>query len=129
MSTPYPQRWYQCTLCRESTQHAIVGNRLLSRCDVMRLPNEPPPVFSWRCAAHRRYKMRPASAIWASAQGDLCFTLVCGHPVQWVFRGERGYSSALVEWGLATGELRLDRRQRCYQCGDLESEAERATGH
>jgi hypothetical protein len=28
----------------------------------MQLPADHLPVFSWRCAAHRRYKMREASA-------------------------------------------------------------------
>jgi hypothetical protein len=54
-----------------------------------------------------------ASAIWANEWGDLCFTLVCGHGVQYIFRGEWGYTQALIERGLATGELRLGRRQRC----------------
>jgi hypothetical protein len=60
--------------------------------------------------------------MWANEHGDFCFTLVCGRGVQWIFRGEWGYTQVLVERGLATGDLRLDRRQRCSQCGDLESE-------
>jgi hypothetical protein len=71
MNTPYPQRWHTCALCRESTQHAVCGNRLLSRWDIMRLPDDHPPVHSWRCAAHRRYTMREASAIWGTEEGDL----------------------------------------------------------
>jgi hypothetical protein len=124
MNIRYPQRWYTCALCHESTQHAIAGNRLLSRWDVARLPADHPPVFSWRCAAHRRYKMREASAVWATELGDLCFTLVCGHHVQWVFRGVWGYTPAQVEKGLATHQIKLERGQRCYLCGDLESEGQ-----
>jgi hypothetical protein len=124
MSTPYPQRWYTCALCHESTQHAITGNRPLSRRDVMRLPADHPPMFSWRCAAHRRSKMLEASAVWASELGDLCFTLVCGHQVQWVFRGVWGYAPMQVQQGLATHQIRLEQRQRCDHCGDLERESE-----
>jgi hypothetical protein len=124
MSIRYPQRWYKCAMCQESPQHAVAGNRLLSRWDVMRLPTDHPPVYSWRCTAHRHYKMRPASAIWANDYGDLCFRLVCGHQVQWVFREEWGYTQAMIERGLAARELKLERRQRCYQCGDLEQERE-----
>ena len=68
LSTPHSLRWYRCTICSQSTQHAIVCNRLLSHWDVQRLLNDPPPVHSWRCEAHRRYKMRPASAIWVNKQ-------------------------------------------------------------
>lgn len=32
--------------------------------------------------------------------------------------GEWGYTQAMIERGLATGELRLDRRRRCSTCGD-----------
>ena len=42
------QRWYKCALCRASTQHAVVGNRLLSCWDVQRLPTDHPPE-AWRC--------------------------------------------------------------------------------
>jgi hypothetical protein len=31
-----------------------------------------------------------------------------------------GNTQTLIKHSLATGELRLDRCQRCYQCGDLE---------
>jgi len=117
-----PQRWYECVLCREPTQHAVCGNRLLSRWEIMRLPAEEPPASSWRCAAHRPYKLRAANAVWASVLGDLCFRLVCGHVVQCVFRGEWGYTQAMIERGLTTGELRLDQRRRCFTCGDLEQE-------
>jgi hypothetical protein len=67
--------------------------------------------------------------VWANEQGDLCFPLVCGHQAQWVVRNAWGYTPALAERSLATEELGLDRRQRCYACGDRESEAERAIGH
>lgn len=123
MSIRYPQRWYQCALCQESTQHAVAGNRLLSRWDVMRLPADHPPAFSWRCAAHRHYKLRAATAIWANEHGDLCFRLTCGHQVQCVFRDEWGYTQAMIERGLKTGELRLDKHRRCFACGDQESES------
>ncbi len=122
-----PQRWYKCVLFHESTQHALAGNRPLSRWDVARLPSEGAPTVSWRCHHHRRCKLRPASMVWANEYGDLCFTLVCGHQAQLVFRGEWSYTPALVERGLATGALRLERRQRGSACGDLERE-ERTNG-
>jgi hypothetical protein len=95
----------------------------------MRLSADPPPVCSWRCATHRRYTMREASAVWANELGDLYFTLVCGHQVQWVFRGVWGSTPVQVEKGLATHQIKLNRRQRCYLCRDQESEAKHATEH
>lgn len=89
--------------------------------DIMRLPRDHPPVCSWRCATHRRHKLREASIVWAS---ELCFTLVCGHQVQGVFRGVWGYTPAQVQKGLATDQIELDRLQRCYLCGDAEREKE-----
>jgi hypothetical protein len=65
--------------------------------------------------------MREASAVHANEHGDLIYSLTCGHEVQWVFRGIWGYTPALISRGLATRQLRLDRRQRCYLCGDQET--------
>lgn len=113
-------RWHPCAICQESTQQALVGNCLLSRWDVQRLPAEAAPPVSWRCHHHRRCKLRPASTMWANEHGDLCCMLTCGHQVQWVFRGEWAYTPEMVQRGLATGELRLDKRRRCFTCGDLE---------
>lgn len=120
MSIRYPQRWYPCERCQEVTQHAIVGNRLLSRWDVARLPADGAPAVSWRCAAHRRYKMRSAAAMWANQYGDLCSRLVCGHQTCWIFRDDFAYTQRMIERGLATGELQLAKRQRCFVCADLE---------
>lgn len=72
-----------------------------------------PAVYSWRCEPHRRSTMQNV-AVWAKEQGDLCFTLVCGHQVQWVCRGQWGSTQALVEQGQATGQVQLKRCQRCF---------------
>lgn len=120
------QHWQPCAICQVWTQHALVGNRVLSHWEVQRLPSESLPAISWRCHHHRRCKLRAASAIWANDLGDHCCTLVCGHQVQWIFRDEWGYTPEMVKRGLATGELRLDKRHRCYACGDLESETSHA---
>lgn len=120
-----PQCWQHCAICGAPTQDAVVGNRLLSHWTVQHLPAESAPAVSWRCQQHRGYKMRTASAVWANEQGDLCFTLVCGHQAHWVFRGQWGYTPAMVMRGLETGQMRLDQRQRCYQCADLARESER----
>lgn len=61
MSIHYPQRWYTCALCQESTQHAVAGNRLLSRWDMLRLPSIPLPMFSQRNAELAR--RCPSSAL------------------------------------------------------------------
>jgi hypothetical protein len=37
------QRWQPCAICQAPTQHALAGNRMLSRWDVQRLPKAPPP--------------------------------------------------------------------------------------
>lgn len=118
MKSWYPPRSQPCAICHTATEYAVVGNRLLSRWDVHRLPAAGVPSLSWRCELHRRYKMRPASAVCTNEYGDLCFTLICGHTSQWVFRGQWAYTPALVEQGLATGQIRLDQRHRCFICGD-----------
>jgi hypothetical protein len=118
-----PRQWDRCALCLEPAEHAIVGNRLLWGVDVRRLPTEGVPSISWRCIQHQRYKMRPASVVWASELGDLFFLLTCGHQVQGVFRGRLAYTPALVERDVATRQIRLDQRQRCYLCADLERES------
>ena len=122
MNTSYSQRWHPCALCRTSTQQAVVGKRLLLRWDVARLSTPLQPAVSWRCASHRLYKLRAATAIWSNEYGDLCFRLTCGHQVHWVFRGEWAYTQTMIERGLATGELRFDNYRRCYACGEKESE-------
>ena len=120
------QHWHPCAICQTATQHAISGNRVLSHGEVQGLPSEGAPDVSWRCHHHRRCKLRAASVVWANAYGDLCFMLECGRQTQWVFRGEWGYTPTMVERGVDSGQINLDRRQRCYVCGDLESEAKRA---
>ena len=123
------QHWYPCAICQVLTQHALVGNRVLSHGEVQRLPSEGVPAISWRCHHHRRCKLRAASAVWANELGDRCFVLACGHQTHWVFRGEEGYTPALVEHGVQTGQMKLDQRQRCYACGDQESEAKHSPEH
>lgn len=118
------QQWHPCAICQASTQHALVGNRVLSRWEVLRLPSEDAPAVSWRCHHHRRCKLRAASVVWANAQGDLCFVLACGHQAHWICRGERSYTAALVERDVDSGQINLARRQRCYACGDLERESQ-----
>jgi hypothetical protein len=113
----------RCSVCRGSTKHAIVGNRLLWLADVYRLPREGMPSLEWRCEGHQRYKLRQSSAVRATELGDLVFTLTCGHQVHGVFRGRLAYTPALVERGVATRQLRLDQDQRCYLCADEERES------
>ena len=124
MKPHYPPRWHPCALCQEPTQHAVVDNRLLSRWEVQRLPAEAAPPVSWRCHHHRRCMLRPASAIWANAHGDLCFMLECGHQTQWIFRGEWSYTPTMVERGVDSGQINLELRQRCYACVDAERAGE-----
>ena len=69
------QPWRPCAICHVPTQHALVGNRVLSRREVQRLPSEGVPALSWRCHHHRRWKLRAANTLWADALGDLCCTL------------------------------------------------------
>ena len=113
-----------CTICGAPAQHALCGNRVLFRSDVARLPTDHAPAVFWRCAAHRRYQLRQASAVRASALGDLVSTLTCGHEVVGVFRGPWDYTPAKLKRGLLTGQIRLDQPQRCYRCGDREGESE-----
>lgn len=115
-------QWQHCAICHEPTQQALCGNRFLSRWSVWLLPREQVPAVSWRCKQHARYKKRTATAVRAGALGDLIFTLACSHEVHWVFRGEGAYTPARVEQALTTRQIRLDRPQRCYLCGDLEQE-------
>lgn len=118
------QPWHPCAICRASTQHALVGNRVLSHREVQRLPSEGVPAPSWRCHHHRRCKLRAASVVWANVQGDLCFVLECGHQTHWIFRGEWSYIAAMVERDVDSGQINLARCQRCYACGDVERESE-----
>ena len=117
------QHWQPCAICRAPAQEAVCGNRLLSRWDVWQLPRERVPAVSWRCERHRRYKMRATLGVRATEDGDLLFSLVCGHKVCWVFRGQWAYTPAMIERAIATRQIRLNRRQRCYACGGQESEA------
>jgi hypothetical protein len=87
---------------------------------VQRLPAEQAQVSSWHCQDHQHYQMHTASAVQASVQGDLIYTLACGHEVQRVFRGVCGYTPAMISRGLAIRQIRLDQSQRCSVCGDLE---------
>lgn len=119
------QRWQPCAICQAPTQHALAGNRILSRWDVQCLPVEDAPSVSWRCHHHRRCKMRAATVVWANTDGDLCFMLACGHQTRWVFRREGRYTPALVERGVESGQINLEQRQRCFLCGDVVSESER----
>lgn len=119
------QRWQPCALCRTPTQYAVAGNRLLSRWDIQHLPAVGIPALSWRCEQHRRYKLRAPSIVWATADGDLCFMLACGHQTHQVCRDRWAYTSALVERGVDTGHINLERRRRCYACADVEREGER----
>src|ERR1051326_3167484 len=120
MKTWYPPSWRDCAICRVPTQDALCGNRLLSRWEVARLPTEQAPTLSWRCEYHQHYTLSPASSVHPNLQGDLLFTLVCGHEVLWVFRGLQVFTPIRVTHGLATGQIRLDQPQRCYLCGDRE---------
>jgi hypothetical protein len=120
----YPPSLQDCAICRAPAQDALGGNRLLSRWEVRQLPDDFASAISWRCERHQRSKLQPASTVHANAQGDLIFTLVCGHEVRWIFRGRQGFTPALVAHGLAAGKIRLEARQRCYRCGDLEKGSE-----
>jgi len=112
--------WHPCAICGVPTQDAVCGNRLLFHRDVQRLPTEQAPEVSWRCQDHQHYQMHIASAVWASELGDLIYTLACGHDVSWVGRGQWASTPTQVTRGIATRQIRLDQRQRCYVCGDLE---------
>ena len=105
-----------------------MGNRLLLRADVQRLPTQDAPTIFWRCRSHQRYVMRQASGIRVSAQGDLLFTLTCGHDVCWLYRGQtkgqNAFTPARLKQALTTRQIRLDQPQRCYRCGDLHNERE-----
>lgn len=114
---------HSCTICGISTQDALCGNRLLFRADVHRLPVEDTPAVFWRCGMHQHYQMRQASAVRASDLGDLIQTLTCGHEVFWVCRGYGAYTPARLARALTTRQIRLDQPQRCYVCGDQDSEA------
>ena len=114
---------HPCTICGVPTQDALVGNRLLFRADVQRLPAEDAPTIFWRCRSHQCYEMRQASGVHVSAQGDLIYTLTCGHEVCWLYRGQtrgqRAYTPEGLQQALTTRQIRLDQPQRCYRCGDL----------
>lgn len=118
------QRWHPCAICQASTQHALVGNRVLSHREVQRLPSEGASAVSWRCHHHRCCKLRAASVVWANAQGDLCFVLACGHQTHWFCRGEGSYTAALVEQEVDSGQINLEQRQRCFLCADVVRESE-----
>jgi hypothetical protein len=115
-----------CAICGAPTQDALVGNRLLLGSDVHHLPTEDAPTIFWRCRTHQRYEMRRALGVQVSAQGDLLFTLTCGHEVRWVFRGQIGkqkaYTPARLALAISTRQIRLEQPQRCYLCGDLQQE-------
>ena len=115
-----PSHRHPCALCDVTTNDALAGNRLLSHAEIQRLPAEHPPLFSWRCELHQRSTMRAASAVRATADGDLLFTLVCGHEVCWMCRGPEAYTPALLERRVVRRQIRLDQPQRCYGCGDVE---------
>lgn len=124
MTAPSSQPWHRCALCGAPTRDALCGNRVLLRLDTSRLPREQAPAVSWHCPLHQPYQMRGATAIHTNGLGDLLFSLACGHDVQWLFRGESGYTPAMIAQGLATRRLRLEQPQRCYTCGDLEQKRE-----
>ena len=119
------QHWHPCAICQTATQHAISGNRVLSHGEVQGLPSEGVPTVSWRCHHHRRCKLRAATVVWANAQGDLCFVLECGHQTQWIFRGDRSYTAAMVEREVDSGQINLEQHQRCFLCADVVRESER----
>jgi hypothetical protein len=121
----YPPSLQDCALCRAPAQDALCGNRLLSRWEIRHLPTDLAEAVSWPCERHQDSKLQPASTVHANAQGDLIFSLVCGHQVHWVCRGQARYTPALVASDLATGRIRLDRLQRCYVCSDLERAREK----
>ena len=120
----YPFGAHSCAICGVPTQDALCGNRLLFLADVHRLPAESAPAIFWRCATHQRYQMRQASGVQVSEQGDLLYTLTCGHQVWWVCRGQKAYTPARLAQAITTRQIRLDQPQRCYLCGDLEQESE-----
>ena len=72
--------------------------------------------------------MRQASGVQVSEQGDLLYTLTCGHQIRWVcrgqFRGQMAYTTARLEHDITTRQIRLDQHKRCYLCGDLKQENE-----
>jgi hypothetical protein len=120
----YPPSLQDCAICQAPAQDALCGNRLLSRWEVRQLPADLAEAISWRCEHHQRFKLQPASSVHANGQGDLIFSLVCGHRVHWVFRGRQGFTPALVAQGLASRKIRLEARQRCYLCGDWAEESQ-----
>jgi hypothetical protein len=122
MRPVYLRRWHDCILCGARTQSAIYGNRLLSWRDMERLPTDQAPTISWRCERHQPSQVREVSAVHASELGDVLYVLACGHEIQWIVRGIWGYTPAMIAHELATRQIRLDQPQRCYLCGDLESE-------
>jgi hypothetical protein len=76
----------------------------------------------WRCGNHQRYTIRTASAVRATEEGDVLFTLTCSHEIRWVFRGRNAYTPAKLAQALTTRLIRVDQPQRCYVCGDQERE-------
>lgn len=115
-------RWHDSALCGVGTHFALCGNRLLDHRDVQRLPAADAAGVSWRCLDHQPYRMHTASAVRASEQGDLIYTLTCGHAVQWVYRGQGAYTAAKLARDMATRQIRLDQPQRCYVCSEQEPE-------
>ncbi len=118
MRTSIRRPKHACSVCSAPTGYAIVGNQILSQWEVDRLRTEDVPEVMWRCDAHLRYKQRAATTVKTNAQGDLIFTLVCGHLVQMLFRHVGGYTPEMVTQALAEGAIRLEQRHRCYCCGD-----------
>ena len=62
--------------------------------------------------------MREAAAAHANEQGDLIYSLTCGHEVQYIVRGVWGYTPAMLARELATRQIRLDQPQHCYRGAD-----------
>lgn len=117
----HPSTHY-CTICGAPTQDVLCGNRLLFRADVHRLPAEGPPALLWRCGTHQHYLLRTATAVNVTDEGDVLFTLTCGHAICWVFRQRNAYTPAQLTRALTMRQIRLDQPQRCYVCGDRERE-------
>ena len=113
---------HYCTICGAYTQDVLCGNRLLARAHVQQLPAEHSPTLLWRCGNHQHYTLRTASAVHATEEGDVLFSLTCRHEICWVFRGKVAYTPAKLTQALTTRQIRLDQPQRCYVCGDLERE-------
>lgn len=111
---------HACSICSARTGYAIVGNQILSQWDVDSLPTEDVSEVIWRCDTHLRYKQRAAVAVEANARGDLIFTLACGHAVHMLFR-RLPYTPEMVTQALEEGAIRLEKRHRCYFCGDSAS--------